>query len=124
MRPQLPPHVILLDPRQALRCDHRRRAPVRRDSLPRPDNLLGRLDRGRQPSAAPLELQAVLPATVALPPGLVRMLKVKGDYQFFLSASVRPHSALTTSTASRNSSSGPTAASDSGVAGAPSSSMP
>src|ERR1035438_9225139 len=92
--------------------------------LPRPDQTRRCDGVCGYPSAAPLLFQAGLPADVALPTGLVGEFKMEGDNQFFRSAALSPVWDRTTATASRNSSSGPASASDSGVASMPSRSNP
>jgi hypothetical protein len=123
-RPKPPPHEELFDQRLALGGNIRFWAFIEDDIPARPDQPCRHRRIGRKPPAAPLSFQAGLPANVALPTGLVRKLKVKGDNQFFRSAAVSPVCARTTAIASRNSSSGPASARDSGVASTPSTSNP
>lgn len=120
-------HKELFQPRFAIRGDERLGARKHGHVFARPDGRTrgGGLETVRIEESAPAFLfQTGFPARVALPTGLVGELKMKGDDQFFLSAEVRPAADRTASAASRQRSSGPAAASDSGVAGAPSISRP
>src|SRR6266567_786819 len=121
---QPPPHEEFLNQRVTLRPDIRFRAGRDGDASPRPNRRRARIVAPSHPAASPFHFQSGFPAGVALPTGLVGKQKVEGDDQFFRSASLSPVSARTAAKASRNNSSGPQFASDSGVASLPSTSRP
>src|SRR5579883_2124467 len=119
-----PPRNKLFNPRKALPRNERSGAFLRPRPLPPPHHDgIPALFLGDE-TTPPLRFQAVLPAFVAIPSGPVRKLKVERDDQFFISASVRPHSARIAASASMNRSSGPRSISVSTSAAAPSISSP
>src|ERR1700722_6950050 len=129
LNPQPPSHKELLNQRETVARDKRLRTFVCLRVLPSPNQPRFNKFFNRQKTAPSLRLQAVLPATIAIPPGPVRRLsigngEVERDDQFFLSFSLNPHSDFTAASASTNNSSGPRSNNDSGVAGWPSSSSP
>jgi hypothetical protein len=76
---QAPPDEKLLYLRLALSRNVRRRASLKCHVLTRPHQERTAIFRRRQPSAPALLFQAVFPADVALPTGLVGKLKMEGD---------------------------------------------
>src|SRR5579863_9498586 len=121
---QPPSYGELLQHRHAVSRDVRFRARPERHLAPRPNRWDCRVFFQPQPAATAPLFQTRLPANVASPPGLVGELKVECDSQFFRSAALSPVSDRTAASASRNSSSGPDSASESGVAPLPSNSRP
>jgi len=72
-------HQKVLQQFFALCGDVRLRATFDCHSIPRPDRRGLAVGRQTQPAAATADLQAVPPARVALPTGLVGKLKMEGD---------------------------------------------
>ena len=78
--PAHPPDVMLFEQRQAFRADEGPRALRQQHGSARPNRPLVFALVSRQKAAAALLFQAILSALVALPRGLVRELKLEGDY--------------------------------------------